>query len=119
MQSFASTTGSAQPTLQKLDPVHRYGIENLLGSTVQQGFRYRVLLATKSRRNHRQRASGQRGKVGDDASAASGSAISDMKRVIMHHIFNIWQESWSQQLITNCTCETCHRSMACDANAKN
>ncbi|GFX10874.1 putative RNA-directed DNA polymerase from transposon X-element [Trichonephila clavipes] len=44
-------------------------------STVQQGFRYRVLLATKSRRNHRQRASGQRGKVGDDASAASGSAI--------------------------------------------
>ncbi|GFU43470.1 hypothetical protein TNCV_53671 [Trichonephila clavipes] len=40
-----------------------------------QGFRYRVLLATKSRRNHRQRASGQRGKVGDDASAASGSAI--------------------------------------------
>ncbi|GFX26144.1 hypothetical protein TNCV_3720661 [Trichonephila clavipes] len=44
-------------------------------STLQQGFRYRVLLATKSRRNHRQRASGQRGKVGDDASAASGSAI--------------------------------------------
>ncbi|GFT26334.1 hypothetical protein TNCV_263811 [Trichonephila clavipes] len=44
-------------------------------STVQQGSRYRVLLATKSRRNHRQRASGQRGKVGDDASAASGSAI--------------------------------------------
>ncbi|GFV28368.1 pggt1b [Trichonephila clavipes] len=37
------------------------------------GSRYRVLLATKSRRNHRQRASGQRGKVGDDASAASGS----------------------------------------------
>ncbi|GFT90288.1 RNase H domain-containing protein [Trichonephila clavipes] len=31
-------------------------------STLQQGFRYRVLLATKSRRNHRQRASGQRGK---------------------------------------------------------
>ncbi|GFU28298.1 hypothetical protein TNCV_99721 [Trichonephila clavipes] len=44
-------------------------------STLQQGFRYRVLLATKSRRNHRQRASGQRGKVGDDASAASGSAM--------------------------------------------
>ncbi|GFU94577.1 hypothetical protein TNCV_4583681 [Trichonephila clavipes] len=44
-------------------------------STLQQGFRYRVLLATKSRRNHRQRASGQRGKVGDDASAASGFAI--------------------------------------------
>ncbi|GFV48670.1 probable RNA-directed DNA polymerase from transposon X-element [Trichonephila clavipes] len=44
-------------------------------STLQQGFRYRVLLATKSRRNHRQRASGQRGKVGDDASATSCSAI--------------------------------------------
>ncbi|GFV94243.1 probable RNA-directed DNA polymerase from transposon X-element [Trichonephila clavipes] len=24
--------------------------------------------------------------------------LSDMKRVIMHHIFKIWQESWSQQL---------------------
>ncbi|GFT48343.1 putative RNA-directed DNA polymerase from transposon X-element [Trichonephila clavipes] len=24
--------------------------------------------------------------------------LSDMKRVIMHHIFNLWQESWSQQL---------------------
>ncbi|GFU72586.1 RNase H domain-containing protein [Trichonephila clavipes] len=24
--------------------------------------------------------------------------LSDMKRVIMHHIFTIWQESWSQQL---------------------
>ncbi|GFU51047.1 RNase H domain-containing protein [Trichonephila clavipes] len=48
--------------------------------------------------NHRQRASGQRGKVGDDSSAASGSPLSDMKRVIMHHIFKIWQESWSQQL---------------------
>ncbi|GFX25576.1 RNase H domain-containing protein [Trichonephila clavipes] len=34
-----------------------------------------VFLATKSRRNHTQRASGQRGKVGDDASAASGSTI--------------------------------------------
>ncbi|GFU71546.1 hypothetical protein TNCV_4310421 [Trichonephila clavipes] len=43
-------------------------------STVQQGFRYRVLLATKSRRNHRQRTSGQRGKVGDDPSTASSSA---------------------------------------------
>ncbi|GFW14346.1 RNase H domain-containing protein [Trichonephila clavipes] len=39
------------------------------------GFDIVFLLATKSRRNHRQRASGQRGKVGDDASAASGSAI--------------------------------------------
>ncbi|GFT58158.1 RNase H domain-containing protein [Trichonephila clavipes] len=27
--------------------------------------------------------------------------LSDMKRVIMHHIFNIWQESWSQQLDNN------------------
>ncbi|GFW97203.1 hypothetical protein TNCV_112191 [Trichonephila clavipes] len=67
-------------------------------SNVQQGFRYRVLLATKSRRTHRQRASGQRGKVGYDASAASAVPLSDMKRVIMHHIFKIWQESWSQQL---------------------
>ncbi|GFY32035.1 RNase H domain-containing protein [Trichonephila clavipes] len=24
--------------------------------------------------------------------------LSDMNRVIMHHIFKIWQESWSQQL---------------------
>ncbi|GFV89075.1 probable RNA-directed DNA polymerase from transposon X-element [Trichonephila clavipes] len=24
--------------------------------------------------------------------------LSDMKRVIMHHIFHLWQESWSQQL---------------------
>ncbi|GFW03215.1 RNase H domain-containing protein [Trichonephila clavipes] len=24
--------------------------------------------------------------------------LSDMKRVILHHIFTIWQESWSQQL---------------------
>ncbi|GFU64049.1 reverse transcriptase domain-containing protein, partial [Trichonephila clavipes] len=55
------------------------------------------LLAAKSRRNHRQRASGQRGKVGDDASAASGF-LSDMKRVIMHHILKIWQESWCKQL---------------------
>ncbi|GFU46947.1 pggt1b [Trichonephila clavipes] len=47
--------------------------------------------------NHRQRASGQRGKVGDDPSAAR-SSLSDMKRVILHHIFKIWQESWSPQL---------------------
>ncbi|GFU70914.1 RNase H domain-containing protein [Trichonephila clavipes] len=66
-------------------------------STVQQGFRYRFLLATESRRNHRQRASGQRGKVGDDPSATS-SSLSDMKHVILHHIFKIWQESWTQQL---------------------
>ncbi|GFY32060.1 pggt1b [Trichonephila clavipes] len=58
-------------------------------SNVQQGFRYRVLLATKSRRNHRQRASGQRGKVGDDASAASGSAIgyeAPLNTPRFHHI---------------------------------
>ncbi|GFX80444.1 RNase H domain-containing protein [Trichonephila clavipes] len=52
---------------------------------------------TDSMRNHRQRASGQRGKVGDDASAASGSAIGYEARH-HHHIFKIWQESWSQQL---------------------
>ncbi|GFV44608.1 hypothetical protein TNCV_3998981 [Trichonephila clavipes] len=39
------------------------------------GFDIVFLLAAKSRRNHRQRASGQRGKVGDDAPAASCSAI--------------------------------------------
>ncbi|GFT31262.1 hypothetical protein TNCV_3847881 [Trichonephila clavipes] len=50
-------------------------ILDLYESTLQARFRYRVLLATKSRRNHRQRASGQRVKVGDDASAARGSAI--------------------------------------------
>ncbi|GFW41803.1 RNase H domain-containing protein [Trichonephila clavipes] len=44
------------------------------------------------------RASGQRGKVGNDPSAARSSPLSDMKRVILHHIFQIWQESWSQQL---------------------
>ncbi|GFV06955.1 RNase H domain-containing protein [Trichonephila clavipes] len=64
---------------------------------LQQGFRYRVLLATKSRRNHRQRASGQRGKVGDDGSAASCSAIGyEASSCII--FFKIWQESWSQQL---------------------
>ncbi|GFT90456.1 hypothetical protein TNCV_21861 [Trichonephila clavipes] len=41
---------------------------------VQQGFPYRVLLATKSRGNHRQRSK-RTARVGDDASAASGSAI--------------------------------------------
>ncbi|GFT55200.1 putative RNA-directed DNA polymerase from transposon X-element [Trichonephila clavipes] len=70
-----------------------------------QGFRYRVLLATKSRRNHRQRASGQRGKVGDDPSAACSSGLSDMRSASSCIIFfMIWQEchgvsSW----ITNCT----------------
>ncbi|GFX96336.1 RNase H domain-containing protein [Trichonephila clavipes] len=42
----------------------------------------------------------------EQADSAAKSAIhlplavplSDMKRVIMHHIFKIWQESWSQQL---------------------
>ncbi|GFT26397.1 RNase H domain-containing protein, partial [Trichonephila clavipes] len=55
------------------------------------------LLAAKSRRNH----------SNEQADSAAKSAtthlplavpLSDMKRVIMHHIFNIWQESWSQQL---------------------
>ncbi|GFS53299.1 RNase H domain-containing protein [Trichonephila clavipes] len=66
-------------------------------STLQQGFRYRVLLATKSRRNHRQRASGQQQKSAT-THLPLAVPLSDMKRVIMHHIFNIWQESWSQQL---------------------
>ncbi|GFT41243.1 RNase H domain-containing protein [Trichonephila clavipes] len=43
-------------------------------TSLQQEFRYRIFLATKSRRNHRQRASGQRGKVGDDPFAASSFA---------------------------------------------
>ncbi|GFU66096.1 RNase H domain-containing protein [Trichonephila clavipes] len=55
----------------------------------QQGFQCSILLATKSRRYHWQQASVQPGSVGDD---------SDMKRVILHHIFTTWQESWSQQL---------------------
>ncbi|GFT26382.1 pggt1b [Trichonephila clavipes] len=47
--------------------------------------------------------------------------LSDMKRVIMHHIFKIWEEeSWSQQLDNKLhSVKPCHRSMACDANAKN
>ncbi|GFU46907.1 hypothetical protein TNCV_3789931, partial [Trichonephila clavipes] len=53
------------------------------------GFRYRVLLASKSRRNHRQRASGQRGKVGDDASAASGSAIG--YEALLIFLTNVWR----------------------------
>ncbi|GFT90469.1 hypothetical protein TNCV_1609431 [Trichonephila clavipes] len=61
-------------------------ILDITSRLLQQGFRYRVLLATKSRRNHRQRASGQRGKVGDDALPLA-VPLSDMKRVIMHHIF--------------------------------
>ncbi|GFU70755.1 RNase H domain-containing protein [Trichonephila clavipes] len=67
-------------------------------STLQQGFRYRVLLASQSRRNHRQRASGQRGKVGDDPSAARSSAIGYEARHLASYFFQIWQESWSQQL---------------------
>ncbi|GFV06956.1 pggt1b [Trichonephila clavipes] len=40
--------------------------------------------------------------------------LSDMKRVIMHHIFKIWQESWCKQLDNKTALrETCHRSMAC------
>ncbi|GFX87215.1 RNase H domain-containing protein [Trichonephila clavipes] len=39
------------------------------------GFDIVFCLAAKSRRNHRQRASGQRGKVGDDPSGASSSDI--------------------------------------------
>ncbi|GFU35834.1 RNase H domain-containing protein [Trichonephila clavipes] len=67
-------------------------------STLQQGFRYRVLLATKSRRNYRQRASGRRGKVGDAPHLPLAVPLSDMKA--RHHAspHEIWQESWSQQL---------------------
>ncbi|GFT02051.1 putative RNA-directed DNA polymerase from transposon X-element [Trichonephila clavipes] len=43
--------------------------------SMSQGFRYSILLATESRRNNRQRASEQCGKVRDDPSAASSSAI--------------------------------------------
>ncbi|GFW78960.1 RNase H domain-containing protein [Trichonephila clavipes] len=67
-------------------------------SNVQQGFRYRVLLATKSR-------AGIIGNEQADSAVKSATThlplavpLSDMKRVIMHHIFKIWQESWSQQL---------------------
>ncbi|GFW58703.1 RNase H domain-containing protein [Trichonephila clavipes] len=66
---------------------------DITSPTAQQGFRYRILLATESRRNHRQRS-----KVGDDPSAASSPAIRYKARHILHHIFKIWQESWSQQL---------------------
>ncbi|GFV16069.1 RNase H domain-containing protein, partial [Trichonephila clavipes] len=31
-------------------------------------------------------------------SATTYVPLSDIKRVILHHIFKIWQESWSQQL---------------------
>ncbi|GFU68810.1 hypothetical protein TNCV_2576711 [Trichonephila clavipes] len=75
----------------------------LRGRLYSKGFDIVFLLATQSRRNHRQRASGQRGKVGDDPSAARGSAI-DMKRVIFASYFlrsgrNHGVSSW----ITNCT----------------
>ncbi|GFT00051.1 RNase H domain-containing protein [Trichonephila clavipes] len=52
-------------------------------------------MATKSRRNHRQRASAARSATTHLPLAVP---LSDMKRVIMHYIFKIWQESWSQQL---------------------
>ncbi|GFT35032.1 RNase H domain-containing protein [Trichonephila clavipes] len=62
-------------------------------STVQQGFRYRVLLATKSR-------SRIIGNEQADSAAMSATThlplavpLSDMKRVIMHHISKLWQES--------------------------
>ncbi|GFX56017.1 hypothetical protein TNCV_1953371 [Trichonephila clavipes] len=42
---------------------------------VQQGFRYRILLATEARRIHRQRGSGQCGSIGNDLSAASSAAL--------------------------------------------
>ncbi|GFU16650.1 RNase H domain-containing protein [Trichonephila clavipes] len=45
--------------------------------------------------------------------------LSDMKRVIMHHIFNIWQESWSQQLDNKLHSVKPVIEHGRDANAKN
>ncbi|GFT51135.1 uncharacterized protein TNCV_4817351 [Trichonephila clavipes] len=38
------------------------------------------------------------GDCSEDDNLPLAVPLSDMKRVIMHHIFKIWQESWSQQL---------------------
>ncbi|GFU90484.1 hypothetical protein TNCV_2574171 [Trichonephila clavipes] len=72
-------------------------------STVQQGFRYRVLLAAKSRRNHRQRASGQRGKVGDDPSTARSSAIGYEARHHASYFLRSGRNHGVRSWITNCT----------------
>ncbi|GFV53302.1 RNase H domain-containing protein [Trichonephila clavipes] len=63
------------------------------------GVRYRVLLATKLRRHPR-----QCNEQSDSAARSAtthlplGVPLSDIKRVILHHIFKISQELWSQQL---------------------
>ncbi|GFW07315.1 RNase H domain-containing protein [Trichonephila clavipes] len=44
--------------------------------------------------------------------------LSDMKRVIMHHIFKIWQESWSPQLDNKLHSVKPVIEQACDATAK-
>ncbi|GFU92514.1 RNase H domain-containing protein [Trichonephila clavipes] len=51
-----------------------------------------TLLDTKPRGYHRQRASRHRGSVGNDTLVVP---LSDMKRVILHRIDKMWQESWN------------------------
>ncbi|GFU31067.1 hypothetical protein TNCV_4095941 [Trichonephila clavipes] len=70
-------------------------------STLQQGFRYRVLLATQSHRNHERASGRKRGKVGDDPSAARSSAIGyDASSCI---IFRSGRNHGVSSWITNCT----------------
>ncbi|GFU91514.1 RNase H domain-containing protein [Trichonephila clavipes] len=46
--------------------------------------------------------------------------LCDMKRVIQHHIDNTRQESWNSQTNNKLHWrETCHWSLACNADAKN
>ncbi|GFT55212.1 hypothetical protein TNCV_3270961 [Trichonephila clavipes] len=45
--------------------------------------------------------------------------LADMKRVIMHHVFKIWQESWSQQLDNKLHSVKPVIEHGPDANAKN
>ncbi|GFT17585.1 hypothetical protein TNCV_4032551 [Trichonephila clavipes] len=78
--------------------LHGSTVLDLYESTLQQGFDivfagYQVTVGIIE-----QRASGQSGKVGDDASAASCSAIGYEGASSCIYIFKIWQESWSQQL---------------------
>ncbi|GFV94068.1 hypothetical protein TNCV_3357151 [Trichonephila clavipes] len=57
----------------------------------------------QSRRNHRQRASGQRGSRRRRISAAGAVPLSDMKRVIMHHILTSGGNHGVSSWTTNCT----------------
>ncbi|GFW35784.1 hypothetical protein TNCV_727191 [Trichonephila clavipes] len=68
--------------------------------------------------NHRQRA---RDNAAKSATTHLPLAVplSDMKRVIMHHIFNLWQESWSQQLDNKLHSVKPVIGSWLDANAKN